>query len=258
MGWPRRFTLSVGLGWLAWSVAFAQPRAGASLRIESNLVLVPVTVCDRMNRPVAGLEKDHFKVFDDKVEQTVTHFSRDDEPLAVGLVVDTSGSMGRKLRRSRLAAAAFFKEANAGDEFFLVTFNDTPRLEVPLTGDVEEIQNRLAFTQPKGNTALLDAMVLALHQMKQSKLTRKALLVLSDGGDNASRYSERELRGLVRESDVLIYALGIYEPGTRPRTPEEKAGPDLLGELAEQAKRHREEQDAVHRHLRFHADSTPG
>jgi VWFA-related protein len=207
----------------------------ANLRIDSNLVLIPVSVCDAMNRPVTGLEKEHFKVFDDKIEQTVTHFAMEDEPLAIGLVFDTSGSMGTKLRRSRLAAAEFFKTANPEDEFFLVEFNDQPKLVVPLTNDTEEIQNQLAFAPSRGRTALIDAIFLAMHEMKKSTKTRKALLIISDGGDNCSRYTESEVRNLVREGDVLIYALGIYEPsGARGRSPEEWSGPALLGEFAEQ------------------------
>jgi VWFA-related protein len=207
----------------------------ANLRIDANLVLVPVSVCDAMNRPVTGLEREHFKVFEDKVEQTVTHFAMEDEPLAVGLVFDTSGSMGSKLRRSRMAASAFFKTANPEDEFFLVEFNDRPKLVAPLTRDYEEIQNHLAFAPSRGRTALLDAIFLAMHEMKKSTKSRKALLIISDGGDNSSRYSVTEVRNLVRESDVLFYALGIYEPsGARGRSPEELSGPGLLTEMAEQ------------------------
>jgi VWFA-related protein len=231
-----------------WLAAYAQvtieprarnskpaPAAKGALRVDTNLVLVPVSVCDPNNRPVTGLEKEHFKVFDNKVEQTVTHFAMDDEPLAVGLVFDTSGSMGNKLRKSRLAAAAFFQTANPEDEFFLVEFNDTPRLVTPLTQDSDQIQNQLTFTQSRGRTALLDAMMLAMHEMKKSAKQRKALLVISDGGDNCSRYTEAEVRNMVRESDVLIYAIGIFEPyGARGRSPEELAGPGLLSELAEQ------------------------
>ena len=142
---------------------------GANLRIDANLVLVPVSVCDPMNKPVTGLEKEHFKIFDDKVEQTVTHFAMDDEPVDVGLVFDISGSMGNKLRRSRMAAAAFFKTANPEDEFFLVEFNDQPKLVVPLTKDTGQIQNQLTFAESKGRTALLDAIFLALHEMKKSQ-----------------------------------------------------------------------------------------
>src|SRR6516225_4124664 len=117
----------------------------STLRVDTNLVLVPVSVVDPNNRPVTGLEPEHFKVFDDHVEQALTHFSMDDEPVAVGLVFDISGSMGPKLRMSRMAAAQFFQPANPEDEFFLVEFNDTPKLLVPLTRDMEQIQNQLTF-----------------------------------------------------------------------------------------------------------------
>ena len=177
-----------------------QKRPTANLRVDTNLVLVPVTVCDPMNRPVTGLEKEHFKVFDDHVEQTVTHFAMDDEPVAVGLVFDISGSMGPKLRLSRMAAATFFKTANPEDEFFLVEFNDQPKMVVPLTQNVEEIQNQLTFAQSKGRTALLDAIFLSLHEMKKSTKNKKALLIISDGGDNCSRYTEGEVRNLVRDA----------------------------------------------------------
>jgi Ca-activated chloride channel homolog len=206
-----------------------------TLRVDSRLVLVPVSVCDPKYHPVTGLEREHFKIFDDKVEQTVTHFAMDDEPVAVGLILDTSGSMGSKLRRSRMAAAAFFLTANPEDEFFLVEFNDRPKLRVPLTQATEEIQNQLAFAHSQGRTALLDAIMLALHEVKKSSRKRKALLVISDGGDNSSRYSEAEVRDRIREGDVLMYAIGVFEPfGGRGRTPEESAGPGLLTELAEQ------------------------
>jgi Ca-activated chloride channel family protein len=213
----------------------AEVSAKSTLRIDSNLVLVPVSVCDPMNRPVTGLEKEHFKIFDDHVEQTLTHFSMDDEPVAVGLVFDISGSMGSKLRLARQAAAQFFKTANPDDEFFLVEFNDEVKLVTPLTRNIEEIQNQLTFAQSKGRTALLDALMLAMHEMKKSAKSRKALLIISDGGDNSSRYSEHEVRKIVRESDVLIYAIGVFEPyGSRSRSPEESSGPGLLNDLAEQ------------------------
>jgi VWFA-related protein len=207
----------------------------ANLRIDTKLVLVPVSVYDSTNHPVTGLEKEHFKVFDDRVEQKVTHFAMEDEAVAVGLVLDTSGSMGPKLRRSRQAAAMFFQTANPDDEFFLVEFNDQPKLVVPLTKHTDQIENRLLFTQSRGRTALLDAVMLALHEVKKSAKKRKALLIISDGGDNSSRYSEGEVRNRVREGDVLIYAIGVFEPfGSRGRTPEESGGPGLLTDIAEQ------------------------
>ena len=251
LGGPRReiafaiITAGALLGVLSAQVAVdTRPLAAVkeparpvtNLRVDTRLVLVPVSVCDPQNRPVTGLEKEHFKVFDDKVEQTVTHFAMEDEPVAVGLVFDISGSMGDKLRLSRLAASKFFDTANPEDEFFLVEFNDQPRVVVPLTRDFEEIQNQLTFAQSKGRTALLDAIFLAMHEMKKSQKTRKALLIISDGGDNSSRYTESEVRNRVRESDLLIYAMGVYEgAGARGRTPEEAAGPGLLSELAEQS-----------------------
>ncbi len=217
------------------TVASVSVRPSANLRVDSNLVLVPVTVCDPKNRPVTGLEKEHFRVLDNKVEQTITQFGMEDEPLAVGLVFDTSGSMGNKLRRSRMAASAFFQTANPEDEFFLVEFNDQPKLMVPLTRDLTEIQNQLTFSESRGRTALLDALFMALHEIRKSDKKRKALLIVSDGGDNASRYTETELRNLVREADVLIYAIGIYESDfARGRTPEEANGPSLLNDIAEQ------------------------
>jgi len=245
MAWRGALALACGLALAAQGQVAVQPRpkaasrqqilAHSDLRVDSNLVLVPVTVCDPMNRPVTGLEKTHFKVFDNKVEQTVTQFAMDDEPLAVGLVFDTSGSMGSKLRKSRLAASAFFGTANPEDEFFLVEFNDQPKLVVPLTLDFAAIQNQLAFSQSRGRTALLDAVMLALHEMRKSSKQRKALLIISDGGDNCSRYTESELRNAVRESDVLIYAMGIFEAyGARSRSAEEWNGPGLLSEIAEQ------------------------
>jgi Ca-activated chloride channel homolog len=207
----------------------------ADIRVDTNLVLIPVTVTDPMNRFVTGLDKENFKIFDEKKEQVLTQFSSEDAPLSVGVIFDCSGSMGHKLEKSRLAVTQFFKTANPDDEFFLVQFNDTASLIQPFTRNLEEIQNRLTFTQSKGQTALLDAIYLGLHEMKKGHNARKALLLISDGGDNNSRYTEGEIKNLVREADVQIYAIGIYEAGAgRSRTPEEAAGPALLTEVAEQ------------------------
>ena len=207
----------------------------SNIRIDTTLVLIPVAVTDPMNRFVTGLEREHFKVFEDKVEQDIRQFSSEDAPLSVGLVFDTSGSMGSKLSKSRQAVAQFFKTANPEDEFFLVQFNDRPQLTVAFTHDTEEIQNKLTFTQSKGRTALLDGIYMAMAHMKKAKNPRKALIVVSDGGDNSSRYTESEVKNAVREADVQIYAIGIFEPiGGRSRTPEEMSGPGLLNEVAEQ------------------------
>lgn len=247
------------LGMLVWAAAFSaawpqdpparveivprpKPPTGdetvtprANLRVDANLVLIPVTVTDPMNRFVTGLEKNHFKLTEDNVEQTITHFASEDAPLSVGIVFDTSGSMGVKLQKSRQAVAQFCKTANPTDEFFLIQFNDRPVLTQTFTTRVEEIQSRLTFAQSKGRTALLDAVYLALHEMKKASNPRKAIFIISDGGDNNSRYTEGEIRKLVREADVQIFGIGIYEPlGSRGRTSEELAGPGLLQNLAEQ------------------------
>ncbi|PWU10005.1 MAG: VWA domain-containing protein [Terriglobia bacterium] len=201
-----------------------------SIRVDRNLVLVPVTVCDSRNRVISGLDKEHFRVFDDNVEQSVTEFFQEDEPIAIGLVFDTSASMGNKLSRSRDAANAFLSVANEEDEFFAIEFNDRPRLTVPLTRDTREIPERLFLTKAHGRTALLDAVYLALQEIKKSAKSRKALLIISDGGDNASRYRGTEVKSLARESDVLIYGLGIYGAAG---TAEELYGPTLLSQIAE-------------------------
>lgn len=207
----------------------------SNIRIDTTLVLIPVSVTDPMNRFVTGLEREHFRLFEDKIEQDIKQFSSEDAPLSVGIVFDTSGSMGSKLQKSRQAVAQFFKTANPEDEFFLVQFNDRPNLAVPLTRNIEEIQNQLTFTQSKGRTALLDGVYLAMNHMKKAHNPRKALLIISDGGDNSSRYTESEIKNAVREADVQIYAIGIFEPmSARGRTAEEMSGPGLLSEISEQ------------------------
>jgi VWFA-related protein len=210
------------------------PLPRANIRIDTNVVLIPVTVTDPLNRFVTGLEQDAFKVYEDKAEQKLVSFGSEDAPLSIGIVFDTSGSMGPKLEKSRQAVSEFFKTANPEDEAFLVEFNDRPELVTQITHNLEEIQNRLTFTQSKGRTALLDGILLGLHTMKKAHNPRKALVVISDGGDNSSRYTESEIKNLVKESDVQIYAIGIYEPiQSRGRTPEELAGPGLLTDVSE-------------------------
>lgn len=212
----------------------ARGRRASIFKIDSELVLINVTVTDPMGRMVTGLEKDHFTIKEDKVEQEIVQFGAEDAALSLAIVFDASGSMGHKMNKAREAVSQFFKTANPEDEFFLVQFNDRPEMITDFTRSSEEIQNRLTFTQSKGRTALLDAIYLALNEMKEAKNSQKALLVISDGGDNSSRYTEREIKRLVRESDVQIYAIGIFEPfSSRGRTPEEMAGPGLLSEIAE-------------------------
>jgi VWFA-related protein len=248
------FLLATGLVTLAaWSAdkTFSEPRVTieprrkppaeqapapkSNIRVDTTLVLIPVTVTTPLGQFVTGMERENFRLFEEKVEQKIVHFASEDAPLSIGLVFDASGSMGSKLSKSREAAAQFFKTANPEDEFFLVQFSDRADLVTPFTHSIEEIQNRLTFTQSKGRTALLDGIYTALNHMKKGKNPRKAIIILSDGGDNSSRYTESEVKNLVREADVQIYAIGIFEPiAARGRTAEELSGPSLLSEMAEQ------------------------
>ncbi len=211
---------------------------GASVRdkrikVDVSLVLVNVTVTDPYNRLVTGLEQDNFRVYEDKIEQEVVHFSSEDVPISIGLVFDMSGSMSAKLDKARMAAVQFFKTANPQDEFFLVTFNDRAQLVSQFTNSVEELQTRLMYVQAKGRTALLDAIYRALSEMKHARNSKRAVLIISDGGDNHSRYNEGDIRNYVKESDVQLYGVGIYSPAGSRGTPEENSGPLLLGELTE-------------------------
>jgi len=203
--------------------------------VDTTLVLIPTTVTDPSNRYLLGLQKQDFHLFEDGVEQTITHFSGEDAPLSVGLVFDMSASMGDKLRTSREAALQFLKTMNPEDEAFLVEFSDRAELAARFTSQVEEIQNKLTSGQPGGLTAMLDAAEMALREMKSAKNPRKAIVIISDGGDNNSKYSARQIESLVREADVQIYAMGVFEPDIFGRlSKEEVSGPRLLKEIAEQ------------------------
>jgi VWFA-related protein len=211
-------------------------RVSSRISVDSDLVLIPVMVTDHHDRLITGLEKEHFRLFDDKVEQVITHFGSEDAPVSIALVFDCSGSMGPKMQKSRAAVTAFLHTANTEDEFALVVFSDRAQLAVGFTNRIEEIQNRMLYTQSRGRTALLDAIYLAMDQMKHAKHSRKAILIISDGGDNCSRYSMREVKNRVKEGDAQVYSIGIEEPfTTRGRSPEELAGPALLDEIASQS-----------------------
>jgi len=208
---------------------------GPRLRVEVDLVLVQVTVTDPYNRLVTGLGKEHFEVSEDREAQQILYFSNEDAPLSLGLVLDVSGSMDSsgKMERATKAAVQFLETANPQDEFFLVRFADQPDLLTGFTSSVEEVQNQLLYSHAEGRTALLDALYLALDTMREAHNPRKALLVISDGGDNRSRYGVKDIKAFVRESDVQIYAIGIFDPVANRSQPELVWGPSLLGELAE-------------------------
>jgi Ca-activated chloride channel family protein len=211
--------------------AALKARPGALIRMNVDMVLVPITVTDPMNRLVTGLEKDDFQVYENNGEQKIRTFASEDAPVSIGIIFDLSGSMSSKLLRARESILQFIKTANPEDEFFVIGFNDRPELIEDFTNSVEDIQARLATVRSGHRTALLDAIYYGLAKMKEARHERKALLVVSDGGDNRSRYTEGEVRAQVKESDVELYAIGIFDPYAA--TPEERTGPMLLNDLCE-------------------------
>ena len=215
-----------------------EPEGDPSLRthtkpfkVDVDLVLVPVTITDPMNRLVTGLDRENFNLFEGKDRQEIKTFSSEDAPVSLGVIFDMSGSMSSKIERAREAVIEFFKTANPQDEFFMITFADKPEEISDFTSSVDDIQGKLVYTIPKGRTALLDAIYLGVTKMRQAKYPKKALLIISDGGDNHSRYTDSEIKSMVKEADVQIFAIGIFEPS--PPTPEEQRGPHLLGDITD-------------------------
>jgi Ca-activated chloride channel homolog len=209
-------------------------KPSSGLHMDVDLALINVTVTDPYNRLVTGLDPDNFRVYEDNIEQEVVTFSSEDVPISIGVIFDFSGSMANKIGKAREAALQFFKTANPQDEFFLVSFNERAELTSAFTNSIEDLQSRMMLTSPKGRTALLDAIYLGLSQMRGAHNGKRALLILSDGGDNHSRYNESDIKRLVKEADTQLYAIGIFDPlGYRNRTPEELNGPSLLGEVTE-------------------------
>jgi Ca-activated chloride channel homolog len=196
-----------------------------------DMVLVPVTITDPLNRFVTGLDRQNFNLFEGKDQQEIKTFSSEDAPVSIGVIFDMSGSMSSKIERAREAVMEFFKTANPQDEFFMIAFADKPQELADFTSSVDDLQGRLLYTMPKGRTALLDAIYLGVSKMRQAKYPKKALLIISDGGDNHSRYTEGEIRSLVKEADILIYAIGIYDHFFP--TQEERLGPGLLSDVTE-------------------------
>ncbi|MBS1816232.1 MAG: VWA domain-containing protein [Acidobacteria bacterium] len=215
----------------------ADPAAGRvlprtpTIHVESNLVLVPMTVTDERNRLVTGLERDNFYIYDNNVPQAISTFSTDDAPVSIGVIFDLSGSMSSKFNRARQALSEFMRTSNPQDEFFVIAFNDRPAVVVDYTSDVDDVDARMVMLKPEKRTALIDAAYLGLNKLKDAKYERKALLIISDGGDNRSRYVEGELRRAVRESDTQIYSIGIFDQYAA--SPEEKSGPALLSDICE-------------------------
>ena len=244
--------------WLAWSQSTDEPQNGSPLqdspsseadrihidgvpRLESHtkpltvnvdLVQVPVTVTDAMNHPVTNLKKEDFSIYENGVQQQISHFSSEDGPISVGLILDFSKSMTNKVQTERAAVEEFFRNANPEDDYFVVTVSAKPQLIAASTKSVHTIESALGQIAPHGATALLDAIYLGANQMGHAAYSRHALVIISDGGENHSRYHLREIKAMIRESDIQIYAIGLFDTALF-KTYEEYMGRKWLGEITD-------------------------
>lgn len=214
----------------ASALPVAGPAVEKAMKVTSNLVLVPVTITDELNRVVVGLTPSNFRVLEDKKLQEIKHFFSEDQPSSIGIILDVSSSMKEKIEWARDAVKNLLRTANPQDEFFLISFADSPELLADFTHSIDDVQNRLVTVCPRGRTSLLDAVYLGVSKMRQAHLHRKALVIISDGGDNHSRYTESEITSLVKEADVVIYAIGIYDRYFPSE--EERLGPELLSDIS--------------------------
>jgi Ca-activated chloride channel family protein len=201
-------------------------------RVDVDLVLIPVTVTDNKNRMVTSLQKENFLLSEAGEPQHIQYFSAEDAPISVGVLLDLSRSMTNKIDTAREALGEFFKNANPEDDYFVLTFANRPELLAGTTQSIENIQSKLALAVPSGNTALLDAIYVGISRLRNARYKRRALLIISDGGDNHSRYDAKEIRKLVQEADVEIYAIGIFD--SIFKTYEEWTGKRLLTEISEE------------------------
>jgi len=192
----------------SWAQSGKKQVERPTFRVGVEAVFVKISVTDPLNRYVTGLEKQHFKVYEDKVEQGITHFTQESAPISVGILFDISGSMKDNIHTARNSVVRFLESGNPDDEFFLVTFNQKTTLVQSFTHQSSNIQNQVSFSQPGGRTALYDAVYLGLEQIKNGKNEKKALILITDGEDNSSRYTASEVREFAKESDVQIYAIG--------------------------------------------------
>ncbi len=204
------------------------------LRHDVDLVLVPVTVTDSYNHLVTGLDKKDFSITENGAGQQIQYFSTEDGPISLGVLLDISQSMKDKIEDARDAAVQFLESANPQDDCFVISFADYPEVLADTTRSAGTLRERLATVVPKGHTALLDAIYLGINKLRRAKHGRRALLIISDGGDNHSRYTERELKKLVEEADVEIYGIGVFKRLAKfLAAPEEYDGKRLLKAVTE-------------------------
>jgi len=208
------------------------PHKPRPLRVDVDLVLLPVTVSDPMNHAVTSLKKEDFAIYEGNQQQEIRYFSTEDAPISIAILLDVSKSMSDKIETERAALVEFFNNANPKDEYFAIAFSDRPRVLADSTQSIDQLQGQLLSAEPGGPTAMLDAVYLALSELRSARYERKAILILSDGGDNASRYKLREIKSLVQESDVQIYAVGLFETFFF-NTIEERLGKVWLGGITD-------------------------
>jgi len=182
----------------------------APIKVDVNVVTVNVRVTDSHGRTVLGLKPEDFQLWEDRVEQKIEYFSIEEVPASIGIIFDVSFSMANVLAAAQRAASEFMDMGTTEDEFFLITFNDRPHVEVDFTRDPGRIRDKLLFRRASGSTALWDAMYLGVEKLKKGENPRKALISITDMGDNHSRYSEKDFAELMREQDVQIYYLDTY------------------------------------------------
>lgn len=202
------------------------------LHVDVDLVMVPVTVSDSLNHTVTRLKKEDFVLYEGDKQQEIRYFSTEDDPISVAILLDVSKSMTDKIETERDAIVQFFNNANSEDEYFAIAFSDRPRVLAESTQSVDQLQGELLSEQPGGPTAMLDAVYLAISKLRSARYERKAILILSDGGDNASRYKLREIRSVAEESDVQIYAVGLFDTFFF-NTIEERLGKVWLGQITD-------------------------
>jgi Ca-activated chloride channel family protein len=205
---------------------------GPSVLINTDLITLTVTVTDTYGRYVSGLNKNAFSIFDEKQPQEITFFSDDDSPVSVGVIFDVSGSMsGDKIKRARDALSKFIQTSHDSDEYFLIAFNSRAQLLLDRTRDGNAVLDKLTFVETKNQTALYDACYLGVEKVQRGVHPKRALLLISDGQDNDSRYTFNELRKLLKESDVVLYGIGILS-GNDAGSSMGMEGQGVLDELA--------------------------
>jgi Ca-activated chloride channel homolog len=203
-----------------------------SLITNTDLITLTVTVTDTYGRYVSGLSKNAFSILDNKQPQDIAFFSDDDSPVSVGVIFDVSGSMsGDKVKRARDALSKFIQTSHDSDEYFLIAFNSRAQLLLDKTRDGNSVLNKLTFVETKSQTALYDACYLGVEKVQRGQHPKRALLLISDGQDNNSRYTFKELQKLLKESDVTLYAIGILS-GSDAGSSLGMEGQGILDELA--------------------------